>query len=83
MNSGTFLFFLLLYYNILTAVRSCHSNQVVPVFMNWNVPAEFPFWGIQISVSANSLWGSGKGSRPLNPSWEGSDLPNRLKFTRS
>lgn len=67
MNYGIFLFFLLFYYNILTAVRSCHSNKVVSVFMNWNVSPEFPFWEKQISVSVNSLSGREKRFQILNP----------------
>lgn len=58
--------FPLVYYNALTAVRSCHSNKVVAVFMNWNVSPGFPFWEIQISISESSLWGREKRFPVLN-----------------
>lgn len=79
-----FFFFLLFHYNILTAVRPCHSNKVVSVFMNWNVSPEFPFWEIQISVSANSLGGERKKISNTEPSpGKASRFPSRLKLTQS
>lgn len=58
--------FPLVYYNALTAVRSCHSNKVVSVFMNWNVYPGFPFWEIQISISESSIWKRNKRFPILN-----------------
>lgn len=58
--------FPLVYYNALTAVRSCHSNKVVSVFMNWNISPGFPFWEIQISICKSSLRGRDKRFPILN-----------------